>query len=209
MLLGGLYGMCADPSKKLTPLPDVAKKGNVSLEEALARRRSVRQFKADPLTRKQIAQLCWAAQGISEPRRGLRTCPSAGATYPLELYVATAAGVEHYVPARHAMETHLAGDVRGKLRDAALGQKFVGNAPAVFIISAVAARTTRKYGKRAGRYVQIEAGHAGQNILLQATALGLGSVPVGAYNETQAAKVLALPADQKVLYLIPVGAPAN
>ena len=208
MLLNGIC-MFAETPVRPTPLPEVAKKGKVSLEEALAKRRSIRRFKRDALSREQIAQLCWAAQGVTAPKRGFRTCPSAGATYPLELYVITAAGVERYMPAAHAMETHLAGDVRGRLQAAALGQGCVGSAPAVFVISAVLARTQRRYGERALRYVHMEVGHAGQNILLQAAAMGLGAVPVGAFHDDEVAKVLSLPADETILYLIPVGMPAS
>ena len=179
----------------------------MSFEETLAKRRSIRRFKAETLTGEQISQLCWAAQGVSDPRRSYRTCPSAGALYPLELYVVTAGGVEHYVPARHAMEKHISGDLRKKLRDAALGQSAITQAPTTFIIAGMVSRTQRKYGGRAQRYVLIEVGHAGQNLLLQATAMGLGAVPIGAFEDKQVAEVLSLPADQAPLYLIPVGVP--
>jgi len=191
------------------PLPEPLTKGKMSLEEALAGRRSIRSFKPDALSRRQIAQLCWAAQGISEPARGYRTCPSAGALYPLELYVVTAEGVDHYLPARHALVRHRDGDVRRELQGAALGQPFVGAAPATFVITAVAARTEGKYGRRAERYVLMEVGHAGQNLLLQAVALNLGAVPVGAFHDEQVAKALQLPKEHVPLYLIPVGSPAG
>lgn len=197
----------AEGSSKLSPLPAASRKGKMSLEETLAKRRSIRRFKAEALTDQQIAQLCWAAQGISHRESGYRTCPSAGALYPLEVYVVTAKGVRHYVPKTHAMEKHLDGDLRGKLQAAALRQLSVGQAGATFVITAVASRTRRKYGGRAQRYVLIEAGHAGQNLLLQATALGLGAVPIGAFRDKQVSEALSLPADHAPLYLIPVGAP--
>jgi len=118
-------------------------------------------------------------------------------------------GVEHYDPRAHAVRSHRAGELRSKLRAAAFGQRCVGGAPATFVITGVFARTTTKYGRRAGRYVLIEAGHAAQNLLLQATALGLGAVPVGAFQDKQVAKVLSLPKDHIPLYLIPVGVPAK
>jgi len=177
------------------------------LEEALARRRSIRRFTPKALTRQEIAQLCWAAQGISEPRRGFRTAPSAGATYPLDLYVVTEAGVERYVPEEHAMKKYPAGDRRVQLQAAALGQPFVGQAPATFVITAVFARTAPRYGERARGYVLMEVGHAGQNLLLQATALGLGAVPIGAFRAADVAKVLSLPPKSVPLYLISVGVP--
>ena len=197
----------AEDSAKPSPLPAPSKKGKMSLEEALAKRRSIRQFTDQALTRQQIAQLCWAAQGISEPTRGFRTCPSAGALYPLELYVVTADGVEHYLPRQHAMEKLREGDLRRKLQAAALNQPSVGRAPATFVITGVVGRTAAKYGPRAQRYVLIEAGHAAQNILLQATAMGLGAVPVGAMVEKQLTRILALPANHNPMYLIPVGVP--
>lgn len=197
----------AKSTKQSSPLPAPDKEGGASLEEVLAKRRSVRRFRNKALTRQQIAQLCWAAQGISDQRRGFRTCPSAGALYPLELYVVTAEGVERYVPKTHTMEKHLKGDRRRRLQAGALNQKYVGQAPATFVITGVVSRTSRKYGKRSLRYVLIEAGHAGQNLLLQATAMGLGAVPIGAFVEKDVKKTLSLPADQELLYLIPVGVP--
>lgn len=199
---------CASTGEAPTRLPKPAEKGEMSLEQALAQRRSIRSFRPDKLTPQQVAQLCWAAQGISEPEQGLRTSPSAGALYPLELYVVTADGVDQYLPRPHALRRHLAGDVRGKLQDAALRQRCVGQAPATFVIAAVVARTERKYGERALRYVHMEVGHAGENLLLQATALGLGAVPIGAFRDEQVAEVLSLPKEQVPLYLIPVGTPA-
>jgi len=205
------FALCllADAPVNLSPLPAAATKGKVSLEEALAARRSVRQFKGQKLTDRQIAQLCWAAQGITAPARGYRTCPSAGALYPLELYVVTAEGVGHYVPSKHALRRHLAGDVRARLATAALHQESVERAPATFVIAAVVSRTQAKYGRRAERYVMMEVGHAGQNILLQATAMGLGAVPVGAFGDQKVAEALSLPAEHAPLYLIPVGVPAS
>ncbi len=208
MLATCLY-LLADSGKKDAALPRPSKAGKLSFEEVLAARRSVRRFRTDAMTLEQISQLCWAAQGITEPKRGLRTCPSAGALYPLELYVVTADAVEYYLPKSHSMETHLAGDLRGKLQAAALNQQSVGTAPAVFVITAVTARTQKKYGDRAERYVMMEAGHAGQNILLQAQSLGLGAVPVGAFDDDKVADALSLPKDCAPLYLIPVGAAAE
>jgi len=207
VLAFALVCLAASISQRAGGLPSPALKGGKSLEETLATRRSVRRFEPTPLTAQQLGQLCWAAQGISDPRERFRTCPSAGALYPLELYVATAEGVSRYVPATHTLERHLDGDVRPALQRAALGQPYVGQAPAVFAIAAVAERTERKYGQRAARYVHMEVGHAGQNLLLQAVALGLGAVPVGAFDDGAVAQALHLPAEQAALYLIPVGEP--
>ena len=189
----------------VTPLPQPRDRGRMSLEETLARRRSVRDFSRASITPAELGQLCWAAQGVSAPA-GLRTAPSAGALYPLELYVVTADGVLHYRPDAHGTSLHRAGDLRNELQQAALGQDPLGEAPVVFVLAAVYERTAAKYGEgRARRYVQLEAGHAAQNLLLQAVALGLGAVPIGAFDDRRVQKVLGLPADQEPLYLIPVG----
>ena len=201
--------MMAQTRPAFSPLPSPAKTGKMSLEEALNSRRSVRRFEANELTAEQIAQLCWAAQGISDPERGRRTAPSAGATYPLELYVVTAGGVDRYIPASHALERHLSKDVRDALTKAAMNQKSVAKAGAVFVIAADVSRTAGKYSRRADSFVLLEVGHAGQNLLLQAVSLGLGAVPIGAYNDEQAAQAISLPPTQKVMYLIPVGVPAK
>jgi len=184
-----------------------ANKDGMSLTDALAARRSVRRFKADALSAEQIGQLCWSAQGVTDKQRGFRTAPSAGALYPLELYVVTADAVDHYDPGTATLSRYLEGDVRPDLQAAALGQSCVGEAPVTFVIAGVVARTARKYGERAERYMWMEAGHAGQNLLLQATAMGLGAVPVGAFSDDRVAEVLQLPGDEAPLYLIPVGTP--
>ncbi|MHC4094251.1 MAG: SagB/ThcOx family dehydrogenase [Planctomycetota bacterium] len=179
----------------------------MSLEKAIAHRRSVREFSSTPLAIEQISQLCWAGQGITDRADGFRAAPSAGALFPIELYVVTADRVDHYRPAGHRLKPHLDGDVRRSLQQAALHQEPVGEAPVCLVIAAVVERTAGKYGKRAERYCFTEAGHVAQNILLQATALGLGGVPVGAFEDQKVAKVLKLPKAQRVLYLLPIGHP--
>jgi SagB-type dehydrogenase family enzyme len=186
-------------------LPPPATRGSVSLEEALARRRSIREFAPTPLTRAELSQLLWAAQGLTGPG-GHRTAPSAGALYPIELYVATPDGLFRYVPEGHRIARRADHDVRDALRRAALGQESVGEAPAVFVITALPARTEVKYGpSRTPRYLAMEAGHIAQNILLEATALDLGGVPAGAFDDEKLADALGLPSGQVALYLIPVG----
>jgi len=188
-------------------LPAPARTGRMTLEETLARRHSVREFDRRALSEPQLGQLLWAAQGITHGD-GLRTAPSAGALYPLELYVATAAGVFHYDPGKHQLQRISEADARPELWRAALEQNQVRDASAVFVIAAVFERTARKYGPtRAPRYVHMEVGHAAQNLLLQAVALNLAAVPVGAFHDDQVQKVLALPKDHEPLYLIPVGYP--
>lgn len=179
----------------------------MSLEEALARRHSVREFTRESLTDRELSQLLWAAQGVTDAE-GRRTAPSAGALYPLEVYVATASGFYHYEPHGHRMARTSDRDLRRAIHRAALLQDPILQAPAVFVIAAVYERTSRKYGEaRTPRYVHIEAGHAAQNLLLEAVALGLGGVPVGAFNDGEVQKALSLPADHRPLYLIPVGHP--
>jgi SagB-type dehydrogenase family enzyme len=194
------------PSQAIA-LPAPRLKGGLSLEEALSRRRSVRDFAETPLTMAELGQLLWAAQGITSSDGG-RTAPSAGALYPLEVYAVLPEAVYHYEPQGHRLSVHTAGDRRAELYSAALRQEAVLKAPVVIVIAAAYERTARKYGEeRAPRYVQLEGGHAAQNILLQAVAMDLGAVPVGAFEDDQVQRALALPPDQKLLYLIPVGHP--
>jgi len=194
----------SDPQPSETLPPPICD-GAMSLEAAIAARRSLREFTGEPLTRGQIGQLCWAAQGVTEPREGLRSAPSAGALYPIELYVVTPSGVLHYDPAAHTLRTHLRGDLRRPLERAALNQRWVGSASACFVVAAEVSRTARKYGQRALRYCLLEAGHVAQNLHLQAVALGLGSVAVGAFEDEKVAALLQLPRGRQVLYLVPVG----
>ena len=203
---GGTAGL-AGGTGDVTPLPAPDTAGEMSLEEALAARRSVREFEARPLTEAELGQLLWAAQGTTDGR-GYRTAPSAGALYPLEVYVATADGLFRYEVDRHALAVVRRADLRPALHEAALGQAAVGRAPAVFVIAAVYERTAAKYGaERSPRYVHLEAGHAAQNLLLQAVALGLGAVSIGAFDDAGVQQALGLPEEEQPLYLIPVGEP--
>jgi len=198
--------VAASPLPEEMALPQPRLKREVSLEETLARRRSVRHFTEEELTLEEISQLLWAAQGMTAAWGG-RTAPSAGALYPLEVYVATANGLYHYVPQGHKVIIEAQDDLRLKLWEAALKQDWIREAPAVFVIAAVYERTAKKYGSRAERYVKLEAGHACQNILLQTVALHLGAVPIGAFYDDQVQVALSLPPDHEPLYLIPVGHP--
>lgn len=188
------------------PPPDTA--GGPGLGDALSNRRSVRDFTDQALGPAELSQLLWATQGVTA-EDGKRTAPSAGATYPLELYVVTDTGLHRYDPDQHDLERLAAGDFRAELAKAALDQTSVATAAATFAIAAVYARTQERYGDRAERYVKLEAGHAAQNLLLQAVALDLGAVPIGAFTDGEVARVLQLPADHEPLYLIPVGRPAS
>lgn len=194
----------APDSRQLLVLPAPVQQGALSLETTLSRRRSVRDYTSATLTAAELSQLLWAAQGVTSPA-GQRTAPSAGALYPLEIYVAISMGLYHYEPSGHRLVAVSKQDARSALSAAAHGQEAVARAPAVFIIAAVPARTAVRYGDRATRYVLLEAGHACQNLLLQGVALGLGAVPVGAFEDVAVSRALRLPPGEIPLYLIPIG----
>jgi SagB-type dehydrogenase family enzyme len=193
-----------------TRLPEPRATGPVSVEQALGQRRSVRQFGAAPLSLAEVAQLLWAAQGQNR-RDGGRTAPSAGALYPLEIYLLAGrveglpAGVYRYLPSRHELAQVVEGDRRAALCSAALEQDWFRDAPAVVVIAAVDARTAGKYGQRATRYVDFEAGCASQNLALQAVAAGLGTVVVGAFDDAAVARLVGLRDDERPVALMPVG----
>jgi len=194
----------------ITKLPEPKLSSEVSLEQALLERRSVREFADAPLSLEEVSQLLWAAQGITSGWGG-RTAPSAGALYPLELYVVVgnvdglAQGVYRYRPGRHELATVGAGDKRSKLAEAALGQEWVEEAAIDIVVTAVYERTTSKYGERGIRYVHMEAGHAAQNLYLQAAAMDLGMVTVGAFYDDKVSEILGVTEDETPLYIIPVG----
>lgn len=189
---------------KIIKLPEPNQDGSISLEQAIAVRRSRRNFLPKTLTIEQISQLTWAAQGQGTHGK-YRTVPSAGATYPLDLFVTTGDGLFHYLPANHSLEQFSSEDLRGKLALAALGQGFIEAAPLTMVFAAQFSRTTGHYGKRGIRYVYMEAGHAAQNVHLQAEALGLGSVAVGAFDDASVCKVLTLPDYLEPIYMVVVG----
>jgi SagB-type dehydrogenase family enzyme len=195
---------------KTISLPAPRHDSDVSLEQSLLQRRSVRDYSGEPLTLDEVGQLLWAAQGITN-EIGFRTAPSAGALYPLEVYLVSVdvnnlePGVYHYKPEAHALEQLAPGDVRDELADAALSQSCVREGAVSIVITAIYERTTGKYGERGIMYVHIEAGHAAQNLCLQAAALGLGLVTVGAFHNERIVDLLGLSADENPLYVIPVG----
>jgi SagB-type dehydrogenase family enzyme len=192
------------PDEKNIQLPKPVLIGDISVEEALSKRKSVRIFSTKAVGLSELSQILWAAQGVTRDW-GSRTAPSAGALYPLELFVVLSEGVFQYAPAKHQLLCLSRQDVIKALSKAALGQRCISEAPAIIVIAAVYERIEIKYGARAERYVKMEAGHAAQNILLQVLPLGMGAVPVGAFHDDQAIKVLGLPSGYTPLYLIPVG----
>jgi SagB-type dehydrogenase family enzyme len=195
-------------------LPEPVYDSDTSLEEALLARRSVRSFREEPITLQQLSQILWAGQGITDPS-GKRTAPSAGALYPLKLYIVVgnveglAAGVYEYEPETHTLVKTIDGDQRQSLAQAALGQTSVQQGAIDIIITAIYEITTVKYGERGIRYVHMEAGHAAQNICLEVVALELVAVTVGAFDDADVQQVLELPDDEVPLYIIPVGNPVN
>lgn len=196
-----------DESIRVVPvieLPEPRTDGETSFEQALLQRSSVREFHPDALTLGQLGQLLWAAQG--EVGEG-RNAPSAGALYPLEIYVAHEGGVFHYRASGHEVAAISADDIREPLAEAALDQRAFHTAPAVMLIAGVEERSANKYGSRAERYVLIEVGHAAQNLLVQAAVIGLGAVPTGAFRDDEVAGLFDLPEGTEPLYLIPVGVP--
>jgi SagB-type dehydrogenase family enzyme len=193
----------AKPETLVLPSPRL--RGATSLEEALVARRSVRSFSGRDLSPEELSQLLWSAQGITNSE-GDRTAPSAGGLLPLETYVVSAEGVFRYDPPAHRLERISHVDLRPQLFRAALEQEPVLRAPVTVVLAAVYQRTASKYGaRRSRRYVHMEVGHAAQNLLLQAVALGLGAVVIGAFEDDRVQAALSLPADHQPLYLIPVG----
>ena len=198
-------------SETVIRLPKPEQAGAMTLEQAIRERRSVREFKAgEGLALDELSQLLWAAQGATS-EEGLRTAPSAGATFPIEVYVVSGSvrnlppGIYHFRSHSHDLVTVVEGDKREELGRAAIGQDQVPGAPVVIVLAAVFERTTGKYFERGRRYVYFEAGHVCQNVLLQTVALGLGAVPVGAFSDSDVKKVMHLGNGEDLLYLIPVG----
>jgi len=191
-------------------LPQPSYVGKYSLEQLLAQRRSIREYPDAQLTLNEIGQLLWAAQGVTDSK-GFRTAPSAGALYPLELYVVTghveglAKGIYRYQPDHRQLLKTVNEDVRARLAEAALSQSWVKEAAAVIVFTAVYERTMKKYGKRGKRYVHIEVGHAAQNLFLQSEALNLATVVVGAFDDDEVKEIIQLPTDEAPLMLMPIG----
>ena len=201
--------------KSILLLPKKKTKGPLSLEETIASRRTQRDFQAKPLMLEELAQLLWAAQGITGADGTLRAAPSGGALYPLDVYAVVgdtsveglASGVYRYLPSRHGLEKVTSGDLRDAMARASLRQMWIADAPVSLVLTAEYRRIEGKYGPRGRRYALIEVGHAGQNIFLQAEALGLGAGIVGAFDDAGLAKALHLPRGHEPLIVMPVGHP--
>lgn len=191
-------------------LPPPSKSGSMSVEEALSIRRSIRTYSPASLSLPHLSQMLWAAQGINN-ERGFRTAPSAGATFPLEMYLVAnrveglPKGIYHYKPMENQIELIHHKDVAQDLARASLSQQMISDAAIVLIFGAIIERTSARYGERGYRYVLNEIGHAGQNVHLQAASLSLGTVAIGAYRDEEVEAILNLPDPVKVLYMMPVG----
>lgn len=218
VIMAGADSLPAGVLARVT-LPPPQKSGRVSVEEALSKRRSVREFAPDSVSLEAVSQLCWAAYGVTrrlqgaELRGGLKTAPSAGATYPLELYVVAGRvqglekGIYQYRPENHELWLKIRGDRRSQVDN---GQGMVVAAPLTLVYSAVFERTTRRYGQRGReRYVWIDLGHSAENVYLQATAMGLGTCAVGAFDDTRLHRAVGMSPTEQALYIMPVGLPAE
>jgi SagB-type dehydrogenase family enzyme len=200
--------------KEIIKLTKPQHDGRTAVESTLLKRRSVRSYTDEPLTLAEISQLLWAAQGVTNAG-GFRTAPSAGALYPLEIYIVAgkvtnlAAGIYKYKPLTHELLNIVRGDKRAELYRAALSQGSIKNAPVVLVFCAVYERTTTKYRRRGKRYVYIEVGHSSQNVCLQAVSLGLGTVTIGAFNDNQVKMIINCETDEDPLYIMPVGKPKS
>ncbi len=192
-------------------LPSPAYESSTSVEQALLQRRSVREYKDESISIAQVSQLLWAAQGITEPAKGLRTAPSAGALYPLEVYVVVGnvrelePGAYRYHPHQHELERVREGDVRAELCSAVLKQPSASRAAIIVVFFAVYERTTTKFGDAGIRYVHMEVGHAAQNLYLQAVSLKLGAGIVGEFPTEKVKRVLNAQENEQPLYIMPVG----
>jgi SagB-type dehydrogenase family enzyme len=221
--LAGLAGLLTASGVQATAAPPAAEAvfvlpaprtdGTTALERSLAQRRSVRQFSDRPLALADAGQLLWAAQGVSDAARGLRTAPSAGGLYPLSLWLVAGrvdglpAGAYRYDPPSHHLGRQAVGDLRAALGSSTRDQRWVGDAPAVVVIVARASRTAARYGARSDRYVAMEVGAAAQNLLLQAVVLGLGATLVGAFDDAALRRLLPLADDEQPLAIVALGHP--
>ncbi len=192
-------------------LPDPKKTSDNSLEELIKDRRSERSFSQDALEVEEVSQLLWSAQGITEEVNNLRAAPSAGALYPLDVYVVVSncrgldPGVYKYLPEKHSLKPVRTGDFSRPLAESALSQMFVAEAPLNLVISGDYSITKNRYGDRGEQYVHIEVGHVSQNIFLQAESLGLGTVPIGAFDEGDVMDILDLDSNKTPFYIMPIG----
>jgi len=203
-LLGGV-GAAALRQDAVTPLPRPATSGGMSLTEALAKRRSCSAYSDQPLKLEQVSQLCWAAQGVTDPTRGLRTAPSAMTLYSIHVFIVDGTGVREYIPKEHALRALRSDNLVPDLRALVGKPANMGGAPAAMVLGMDLAPLAQRAGARAEKFAAMEAAHIAQNVLLQATALGLASIPVGGFDEAKVSALLKLPEGIRPVYLLPLG----
>jgi SagB-type dehydrogenase family enzyme len=212
IILGIFFSPLGGQAGPVVKLPAPSYKGQMSVEEALKQRRTVRHFASRTLELAQVSQLLWGADGISD-RRGLRTAASAGATYPLEIYLVVGErgvtglepGIYRYRVEEHALVLTAGGDFRAAVARASLHQSWMAEAPVMVVIAAEFRRCTARYGERGVMYTHMESGHVGQNVFLQAEAMGLGAGIVGAFEDRGLSQALKLPTQHVPLLVMPVG----
>lgn len=186
-------------------LPDPYFDLRTSLDRSIYKRESIRQFSDREISPEYISLILWAAQGKKGQKR---TVPSAGATYPLEIYaILKNQGLFYYDLVKHSLVLQIEENICEDVANASWNQTFICEAPFTVIICAEFSRTTNRYGERGIRYVYMEVGHCAQNIHLKAVDLGLGSVPIGAYVDREVKNILQLPKSLEPLYIIPIGYP--
>lgn len=194
-------------------LPQPKMEGTISVEQAILQRRTVRAFSPQILQQDQLSQLLWSAQGLTGKRRFKRAAPSAGALYPMDVYAVVGkngvtdleAGVYRYKPRPHGLSLITRADLRDHVAQAAISQLWMAKAPVNLVVTAEYSRATGKYGNRGVRYALIEAGHIGQNLFLQAEALGLKAGIVGAFRDKELSGILQLPHSHEPLLIMPIG----
>jgi len=198
--------------REVISLPAPSEDGAMSVERAISSRRSRRSYSDSPITVEQLSQLLWSAQGVTDKMRNFfRAAPSAGALYPLDVYVVAGnvsglqPGVYYYLHKEHSLKLHKSGDVSMELAHACLNQMFIAPAPALIVITVEYKRITKRYGERGIRYAHMEVGHIGQNLHLQAESLGLGTVVIGAFKDDEVSKVMSLPRQHEPMYIMPFG----
>jgi len=210
------YKECPDSNRIELPTP--AHGSDMTLDDALRRRNSVRSFAGRPISLEQLSYLLWASNGIRRMERGheFRTVPSAGALYPVETYVivhdveGVPPGAYHYAIREHALEELRTGDLGPDITRAALGQRMCTDAAVVFVWTAIFNRSKWKYSQRAYRYVYLDAGHVGHSLALSAVSLSLGSCQVGALFDDEVNRILGVDGvEESVVYMSVVGYPAQ
>ncbi len=209
VVLAAAGTMAALRQDGLAPLHKPNTSGGMSLNEAIAKRRSCSAYSDKALTSEQIGQLCWAAQGITEPAKGLRAAPSAMTLYSIHVYIVDEAGVHEYIPKEHALTVLRADNVLAQLRAIPPKPANLGGAPTVMVLGMDIAPLEARVGARAEKFAAMEAAHIAQNVLLQATALDLGSIPVGGFDEAKVTDLLKLPNGIRPVYILPLGTPAK